>query len=83
MEDNEEFKEEITEFNEESPGWTEWISKIAKQASQKAAAETLAAGRPICIVEGDYIVHKYPDGHSEILKEAPRPIKIKKRVYKL
>ena len=66
---------------EEMPGFTEWLSRVAKEASQKAAQETLDAGRPITIVEGDYIVRKYPDGHSEIIKEAPKPVKVEKRVY--
>jgi hypothetical protein len=67
--------------HENTQGFAECIAKIAEKATSTAAEESLAMGIPICIIEGDYIVIKYPDGHTERIKEAPESVKVEKRVY--
>ena len=56
---------------EDTPGFTEWLANVAREASRKAAQETLDAGRPITIAQDGYIVRKYPDGHIERIKKLP------------
>jgi hypothetical protein len=56
---------------EEQEGFIEVFTEITRDATRKAAQETLDDGRPICIAENGYIVYKYPDGHIERIKKLP------------
>lgn len=68
---------------EDRPGFTTWLSKIAKEASQKAVRETWAAGRPVTVGKDGYIVKLYSNGSYIRIKKLPDNIKIEKRVYRL
>lgn len=54
--------------DEESPGFSDYISAIAKRATSNAAADALASGRAIVYMEDNKIIKHYPNGHKEILK---------------
>ena len=55
-------------MDEESPGFSEWVSRTAKRATHNAATDALASGRWIVIMEDDKIIKLWPDGTKEILK---------------
>jgi len=59
-------------MDEETPGFSEYISEIAKRASRNAITEALASGRWIVYMEDDKIIKHWPDGHKEILKTIDR-----------
>lgn len=58
--------------DEESPGFSDYISTVAKRATSNAAADALASGRAIVYMEDNKIIKYYPNGHKEILKTIDR-----------
>lgn len=69
-------------MNEEHPGWTKYISGIAREASLEARNRALANGSSVLYQEKDgHLYEEHPDGTKTLFKkmeQQPR-VKIKKR----
>jgi hypothetical protein len=55
-------KNEMTELDKK-------LARAARECSAEAVRRTFAAGRPITVLEGKCIVHRWADGRVEVLKE--------------
>lgn len=63
---------------------TEYIARVAKDASGNAVTNALSHGRSVTILEGDSIIELHPDGRTDIIKKLEKSSVIpKKRVYHL
>lgn len=52
-----------TNFDEESPGWTKFIAKVAKEAGEKARQRAFKKGIPVLVMRKDKKLHyEYPEG---------------------
>ena len=56
-------------MDEETPGFSEWVAKVAKQASKNAIQETIDAGVAYVVLRGNQLLKIYPDKHEEVIKE--------------
>lgn len=72
----------MKEMNEEHPGWTEYISRIFREAGSEARQRALANGSSVLYEEKDgHLYEEHPDGTKTLFKkmeQQPR-VKIKKR----
>jgi hypothetical protein len=66
---------------EDMPGFTEWLTTVAKLASCKAILETWAAGRPVTVAKDGYIVKLYSNGSYIRIKKLPDNVVVGQRAY--
>lgn len=56
-------------MDEEDPGFSEWVTAVARKASQNAIQECIDMEIPYVVLRGWQLLKIYPDGREEVLKE--------------
>lgn len=59
----------IKNFNEESPGWTQFISSVSKEASEKARRRAFDKGYPVLVMKDGRLYNEQPEGTFTLLGE--------------